>query len=100
MAGLYFAYENEAQAFYNKVVNRDNLRIQPRTSTASVHGKPANNASAGASAKSPGVVTSIGGGPKDGKRKIDKSQIGTPTNFRHLTHIGWDPERGFSVCIH
>lgn len=33
-----------------------------------------------------------------GAPKIDKSAIGAPTNFRHLTHIGWDPAKGFSVC--
>lgn len=32
---------------------------------------------------------------KDGKRKYTKADIGQPQDFRHLSHIGWDPNRGF-----
>jgi hypothetical protein len=36
---------------------------------------------------------------KGSKGKLDKTQIGLPSNFRHLGHIGWDPNKGFNVCV-
>ena len=27
---------------------------------------------------------------------FSKEQIGIPTNFKHITHVGFDPDRGFS----
>jgi Wiskott-Aldrich syndrome protein len=36
---------------------------------------------------------------KPKKKRLDKSAIGAPTDFRHLTHIGWNPETGFSVSL-
>ncbi len=56
----------------------------------------------------PVVVESGGGsgtlkGKKDKKDKkgkkarLTKEDIGTPTDFRHVGHIGWDPEKGFDV---
>ncbi|XP_037943736.1 neural Wiskott-Aldrich syndrome protein [Teleopsis dalmanni] len=32
---------------------------------------------------------------KDKKRKVTKADISTPTNFRHVTHVGWDADKGF-----
>jgi Wiskott-Aldrich syndrome protein len=34
---------------------------------------------------------------KGAKGKLDKTQIGLPADFRHLGHIGYTPEKGFSV---
>jgi Wiskott-Aldrich syndrome protein len=31
--------------------------------------------------------------------KLDKSRIGMPSDFRHVGHIGWDPDVGFEVNI-
>ena len=36
---------------------------------------------------------------KDKKKKLTKEDIGTPSNFRHVNHVGWDPERGFEVSL-
>src|SRR5690349_11933101 len=36
---------------------------------------------------------------KGSKGKLDKTQIGLPSNFRHLGHIGWDPNKGFNVRV-
>ncbi|ROT85032.1 putative wiskott-Aldrich syndrome protein [Penaeus vannamei] len=30
------------------------------------------------------------------KNKISKEQIGMPTDFKHITHVGFDPDKGFS----
>lgn len=33
------------------------------------------------------------------KGKLSKEDIGTPTDFRHVGHVGWDPDKGFfDVC--
>ncbi|KAB5542049.1 hypothetical protein PHYPO_G00086970 [Pangasianodon hypophthalmus] len=34
---------------------------------------------------------------KNKKKKITKSEIGTPSNFRHVGHVGWDPNTGFDL---
>lgn len=34
---------------------------------------------------------------KNNKKKISKSEIGTPSNFRHVGHVGWDPNTGFDL---
>ncbi|KAL6459525.1 hypothetical protein MHYP_G00312840 [Metynnis hypsauchen] len=34
---------------------------------------------------------------KNKKKKISKAEIGTPSNFRHIGHVGWDPNTGFDV---
>lgn len=36
---------------------------------------------------------------KDSKRRLTKADIGLPKNFRHLSHVGWDPNKGFDVDI-
>lgn len=32
-----------------------------------------------------------------GKKKLTKDDISTPTNFRHVGHVGWDPNKGLDV---
>ncbi|KAH0628901.1 hypothetical protein JD844_010528 [Phrynosoma platyrhinos] len=34
---------------------------------------------------------------KKGKKKISKADIGAPSGFKHVQHIGWDPNSGFDV---
>ncbi|XP_056605359.1 actin nucleation-promoting factor WASL-like [Triplophysa dalaica] len=34
---------------------------------------------------------------KGKNKKISKSEIGTPSNFRHVGHVGWDPNTGFDL---
>nr|XP_015203578.1 PREDICTED: neural Wiskott-Aldrich syndrome protein-like [Lepisosteus oculatus] len=39
-------------------------------------------------------------GPSAGRlfrRRLTKADIGPPTGFRHVGHVGWDPETGFDV---
>jgi Wiskott-Aldrich syndrome protein len=35
---------------------------------------------------------------KDKKKLFKKEDIGTPMNFRHVQHVGWDPARGFDLA--
>ncbi|XP_053661556.1 actin nucleation-promoting factor WASL [Anopheles marshallii] len=32
-----------------------------------------------------------------GMGKLQKSDIGSPSNFKHVTHVGWDPQSGFDL---
>jgi Wiskott-Aldrich syndrome protein len=34
---------------------------------------------------------------KDSKRRLTKADIGQPKDFRHVTHIGWYPNKGFDL---
>ena len=39
--------------------------------------------------------------PHDGKKKkkgkLRKEDISLPTNFQHISHVGWDPNKGFDL---
>ncbi|XP_074554500.1 actin nucleation-promoting factor WASL-like isoform X3 [Halichoeres trimaculatus] len=34
---------------------------------------------------------------KGKKKRLTKADIGTPSNFQHIGHVGWDPNTGFDV---
>ncbi|CAG8548333.1 22362_t:CDS:10 [Cetraspora pellucida] len=73
-----FANENEAKIFYKKVINREKLSDKKNQKNS----------------KSGGLF----GTKKNGKKgKIDKASISKPTDFRHLGHIGFNPDTGFDV---
>jgi len=36
-------------------------------------------------------------GKKVDKKKLKKEDIGMPTNFQHISHVGWDPNHGFDL---
>lgn len=36
-------------------------------------------------------------GKKGDKKKLKKEDIGMPTNFQHISHVGWDPNHGFDL---
>ena len=38
-----------------------------------------------------------GGKKGDKKQRLKKEDIGMPTNFQHISHVGWDPNRGFDL---
>uniref|UniRef100_UPI0034E057CC Neural Wiskott-Aldrich syndrome protein n=1 Tax=Rattus norvegicus TaxID=10116 RepID=UPI0034E057CC len=31
------------------------------------------------------------------KKRLTKADIGTPSNFQHIGHVGWDPNTGFDL---
>jgi len=33
------------------------------------------------------------------KKRIKKEDIGMPQDFRHVSHVGWDPNKGFDVDL-
>lgn len=34
---------------------------------------------------------------KGAGKKLTKADIGTPSNFKHVTHVGWDAKKGFDL---
>lgn len=34
---------------------------------------------------------------RDGKPRLTKADIGTPSNFKHVTHVGWNAKSGFDL---
>ncbi|KAG1098158.1 hypothetical protein G6F39_005570 [Rhizopus arrhizus] len=70
MAGLSFADVQDADQFYTKITTRE-AHLSHKKNKETSGKKP--------------------------KGKLDKSQIGLPSEFRHLGHIGYTPEKGFSV---
>ncbi|XP_068155283.1 actin nucleation-promoting factor WASL [Drosophila tropicalis] len=41
--------------------------------------------------------SSSASGAKDKKRKVTKADISQPTNFVHVSHVGWDEKQGFAL---
>ncbi|PHZ12084.1 WH1-domain-containing protein, partial [Rhizopus microsporus ATCC 52813] len=78
LTGLEFVSEEEAETFYKKVQNRQSLYSKVNDQKESAEG--------------------LFGLKKDKRKsKIDKNHIGMPADFRHLSHIGYTPGKGFSV---
>ncbi|KAJ1978567.1 hypothetical protein H4R35_001848, partial [Dimargaris xerosporica] len=94
--GLDFADEGEARQFYKKVANRD----RPKKFKAA--GGPESAADAG-NGSSGGYLSSFFGSSAGGtssirrRSRIDKAKISSPSDFRHVGHVGWDPEKGFDL---
>ncbi|XP_033927633.1 wiskott-Aldrich syndrome protein-like [Melopsittacus undulatus] len=44
------------------------------------------------------IASSSAGEQKKSRKKISKADIGAPSGFRHVGHIGWDPSNGFDVA--
>ncbi|KAF9433298.1 hypothetical protein BGZ76_009638 [Entomortierella beljakovae] len=87
LAAFSFADDQEASVFFKKVSNRDSLK-KGRSPEGSPGGTPRSRKSGLFGSKKEKKTT---------KGKLDKTQIGLPSNFRHLGHIGWDPNKGFNV---
>ena len=93
MIGVVFSDESEAKTFYKKVSSKKTDAGAPLA-----HYTPAFllTVSAGKS-KSDGAKKKKASKPSKGG-KIDKSMISGPTagSFKHVAHMGYDSERGFT----
>uniref|UniRef100_A0A8C3Y5S2 WASP actin nucleation promoting factor n=1 Tax=Catharus ustulatus TaxID=91951 RepID=A0A8C3Y5S2_CATUS len=103
-AGLNFASEAEAAAFEGSVQERLRRRQQragerPRPASVPIP-HPDITPSRYRGLPSPPSGPSPSGDPKKGGRgrKISKAEIGAPSGFRHVGHIGWDPNGGFDLA--
>ncbi|GIY81439.1 wiskott-Aldrich syndrome protein [Caerostris darwini] len=104
MAGLNFADIEEAENFKAAVQKqlqlRDERKKQRRRVQATV--QPSNIGIMPAKAKSISSMSLSNGKElksekKKKKKKITKEDIGIPTDFTHLQHVGFDHEKGFSI---
>ncbi|XP_052779380.1 actin nucleation-promoting factor WASL-like [Mya arenaria] len=119
-AGLNFASENEAAHFKKvvegKLLERHNKRMERKKQQGSAPGGTAGanhptgtisvgtgappaqaNVSLGAQ-KATNTAKDSGKKKKDkGKKKLTKEDISTPTDFRHVSHVGWDPNTGLDM---
>lgn len=85
LIGFAFADDGEASELYKKISNRQ---------------KFAKSNSSAAKKKNRGSKLLGGGGGSSSKSnggKIDKSMIGAPSDFKHVAHMGYTAEKGFSA---
>ncbi|CAG0882204.1 unnamed protein product [Darwinula stevensoni] len=109
MAGLNFANQEEAYEFgvciREHVQKRSQRKQQKRQMMNKGPPKPVVAQNGGLnSGPSPSMPSNGNKGnkksrkkSKTGKRVITKDDIGLPSNFQHVSHVGWDPNRGFDL---
>ncbi|GFS90569.1 wiskott-Aldrich syndrome protein [Trichonephila clavipes] len=104
MAGLNFADNDEAlnfkSAIQKRLQMREDRKRQKRMTQQSL--QPSNAGIMPSRAKSQSSQSLPNGKEekvekKKRKKKLTKEDIGTPSNFTHLQHVGWHPERGFNI---
>ena len=112
--GLNFADESEATTFQQTIEaklaerkqrreRRQAARRQQSAHSNGVSSHGITNGGMAVTAPAPvsmsGMGTNMygGGGKKGDKKKIKKEDIGMPTNFQHISHVGWDPNHGFDL---
>ena len=117
--GLNFADEGEAEIFQQtieaKLTERRNRRERRQAHRRQQSGHSSSNGASkhgainGVSDNGKGIVAplqtvqinrrdQVGQPVKKGdKKKLKKEDIGMPTNFQHISHVGWDPNHGFDL---
>ncbi|KAG9119846.1 hypothetical protein FRC07_004924, partial [Ceratobasidium sp. 392] len=78
MIGFSFPNESEAQTMYKKFEKRNKLS-SAKSKSAAAPSTPTKSKST-----------------KGKKPKFDKSQISAPSGFKHIAHMGYDPNEGFT----
>lgn len=59
----------------------------------------ANGSTTKPATKTASVINSVSSkkSKKDKNKKLTKADIGLPSDFQHLSHVGWDPNQGFAL---
>lgn len=110
-AGLSFADAAEARHFCRRVSehvqHKRTGREQRRRNKQQTRPPPISSTATATPAALPSTATANGASLIDrykssGKSmkksfKLTKADISMPTNFQHLSHVGWDPDRGFDL---
>ncbi|XP_045164537.2 actin nucleation-promoting factor WASL-like isoform X2 [Mercenaria mercenaria] len=115
-AGLNFASIDEADTFktvvQQKLLDRQNKRLQkrkqqdggnhilPPTPQGNIvlnSGPPLTSGNISLSKQVVNRTKSSEKGKGKGKKKLTKADISTPTDFRHVGHVGWDPTSGLQM---
>ncbi|XP_046439003.1 neural Wiskott-Aldrich syndrome protein-like [Daphnia pulex] len=111
--GFNFANEGEAEYFLMaikeylrmKSEKRERRRLSQQQVQQPQPGKHTPVATNGSVPKSTAVrsatitnrITVTKKGKKDKNKKITKADIGGPSDFKHISHVGWDPNQGFAL---
>ncbi|XP_056273447.1 WASP like actin nucleation promoting factor a isoform X2 [Pseudoliparis swirei] len=105
--GLNFACEEEAKRFraaINDLLNRRQRKTGPALHMATVDIKNPEISSAPrfqGQQQPPFLLHDMRRKRRDkkpkGRKKLTKADIGTPSNFQHIGHVGWDPNTGFDL---
>lgn len=104
MAGLNFANNEEAlyfkSAVQKKIQQRDERKRERRRAQQAV--QPSNVGIVASRGKSESTPSLVNGRERKKerekrKKKLTKEDISNPTNFTHVQHVGWHPEKGFNV---
>ncbi|KAL1130692.1 hypothetical protein AAG570_011933 [Ranatra chinensis] len=66
------------------------------TSSYQFHHRPATGSSS-LIGKHRGVTATLSSSSSSAKKRLTKADIGKPHNFRHVSHVGWTPDRGFDL---
>ncbi|RWS09452.1 neural Wiskott-Aldrich syndrome protein-like protein [Dinothrombium tinctorium] len=118
MAGLNFANEREADFFREAVEkklrereqrrlekrirnqqNNNGVPLQPIHSSNILPNPTVSPLSQNSFASKRNYEKNKGKKDKKRKNKLRKEDISQPTDFKHITHIGWDPVTGFDKTI-
>ncbi|CAH1724118.1 actin nucleation-promoting factor WASL-like [Aphis gossypii] len=105
IVGFNFASEDEATLFEETVINLQRKKREKRLEQRSKSHNNQNNVLQPVcnsnNTYGPPIQMNGKGHKNKGKnsknKKYTKDQIGLPENFRHVQHIGWDPDRGFDL---
>uniref|UniRef100_G3Q4T3 WASP like actin nucleation promoting factor b n=1 Tax=Gasterosteus aculeatus aculeatus TaxID=481459 RepID=G3Q4T3_GASAC len=112
--GLNFAHEEEAKRFHGHVIDllgkrqrKSEKRRDPPNgptlpmATVDIKSPEISNAQRFHNSQVNNIVhSSFQKREKKGKAKkkrLTKADIGTPSNFQHVGHVGWDPNTGFDL---
>lgn len=102
-AGLNFASEQEATYFSNIIqgkLNERQARRQEKRKQTQNSNLPAAPTMTGTSQMvriDEKSSTSKKEKKKGKKTKLTKADIGLPSDFQHIAHVGWDPNKGFDM---
>lgn len=114
MVAMSFASDAEANLFYKiattTVNNRMRKRHERKSRKSETHDDDSSfrnqsnaNAQKSPFAQAPQASTFAGTGLASGRdrkrvnRKLTKADISTPSNFIHIAHVGWNPQKGFDT---
>ncbi|KAJ3316363.1 hypothetical protein HDV06_003802, partial [Boothiomyces sp. JEL0866] len=96
MVGFSFADEDDAREFYNSFLNRQKF-VKPRSVSPTLVNQPIAVKEEKKDEKKKGGFFSFGKKEKKDKGKINKSMISAPSDFQHVSHVGYSATSGFSV---
>ncbi|XP_058856020.1 actin nucleation-promoting factor WASL-like isoform X2 [Acipenser ruthenus] len=101
-AALNFADEGEADKFKSVIEARIRRCNKIKRTQSQMHqASPLSTRMGPSKSITPTGYRSLGSfaekGRSSNKRKLKKADIGTPSDFKHVGHVGWNPSSGFDI---